>query len=108
MKEVVTYEQYLQMPEAECKEECVDGEIIEIPTAKWDHEEVVHRLQMALMDGLDFRLVIDGYIHSAPELVAEVLSPTEKRKDMVRRIEDYESLGVLEFWIMSPEARNIE
>ena len=50
----------------------------------------------------------DGYIRSAPELVVEVLSPSNTRKDMARKAEDYASIGVPEFWIVSPEGRTFE
>jgi Uma2 family endonuclease len=50
----------------------------------------------------------DGYIHSAPELVVEVLSPANVRRDMDDKIRDYESIGVRELWIVSPEAQTIE
>ena len=46
------------MPETEGKEEVVDGEIITIPTPKWDHAGVVHQLHMALMGHLVFQKVI--------------------------------------------------
>jgi len=50
----------------------------------------------------------DGYIHSAPELVVEVLSPANTRRNMAGKIRDYESMGVPELWIISPEAQTIE
>ena len=50
----------------------------------------------------------DGYIHSAPQLLAEVLSPSNSRKDMDEKLDDYASLGVPEVWIVSPEARTVE
>jgi Uma2 family endonuclease len=138
---IVTYEEWLQMPESEGKEEVVDGEIIKMPPPKWNHSLIIHQLQMMLVRQLDpdkvivmttiFGLVIreepltcrepdlaifirknvierDGYIHSAPELVVEVLSPTNTRKDMLRKTEDYESIGVPELWILSPEGRTFE
>jgi Uma2 family endonuclease len=138
---IITYEEWLQMPETEGREEVVDGEIVKMPPAKWKHAEIIHQLQMMLMGQLDFKVVIvvttvfglvvrkdpltcrepdlavfirrnmveeDGYIHSAPELVVEVLSPRNTRKDMFRKTEDYASICLPELWIMSPEARNIE
>src|SRR4029077_12585960 len=36
----------------------------------------------------------DGYIHSAPELIVEVLSPANTRRNMADKTKDYESLGV--------------
>jgi Uma2 family endonuclease len=138
---IVTYEEWLEMPETEGKEEVVDGEIIVMPPAQYPHMHIVQSLQMLLAFQLDpkviwvvttvFGLVIrkdpltcrepdlavfirknivqqDGYIHSVPELVVEVLSPRNTRKDMVRKTEDYESIGVPELWILSPEARTFE
>ena len=50
----------------------------------------------------------DGYIHSAPELVVEVLSPANTRAERTEKLQDYEALGVPEVWVLSPEARTFE
>jgi Uma2 family endonuclease len=50
----------------------------------------------------------DGYIHSAPELVVEVLSPANTRAERTEKLKDYESLGVPEVWVVSPEALTVE
>jgi len=50
----------------------------------------------------------DGYIHSAPEFIAEVLSPSNDRADHDGKIRDYAELGVAEVWVLSPEAHTIE
>jgi len=50
----------------------------------------------------------DGYIHSAPELVVEVLSPANTRSERAGKLRDYESLGVPEVWVVSPEAQTVE
>jgi Uma2 family endonuclease len=50
----------------------------------------------------------EGYVHSAPDLVVEVLSPSNTRHEMDEKIRDYESIGVPELWILSPEARTFE
>src|ERR1700721_2419773 len=49
-----------------------------------------------------------GYIHSAPELVVEVLSPANTRAERAAKLKDYESLGVPEVWVVSPEAQTVE
>jgi Uma2 family endonuclease len=53
-------------------------------------------------------VIIDGYIHSAPELAVEVLSPANTRSEREAKLRDYESLGVPEVWVLSPEARTVE
>ena len=50
----------------------------------------------------------DGYIHSAPELIVEVLSPGNTRIERSEKLKDYESIGVPEIWIVSPEAQTVE
>ncbi len=50
----------------------------------------------------------DGYIHSAPALVVEVLSPANTRGERAEKLRDYEALGVPEVWVLSPEARTFE
>ena len=43
-----------------------------------------------------------------PELVVEVLSPNETRRQIEKKIDEYARVGVLECWIVSPEASTIE
>lgn len=50
----------------------------------------------------------DGFIHSAPELVIEVLSPSSTRAELREKLADYESIGAGEVWVVSPEARTVE
>lgn len=51
---------------------------------------------------------LDGYIHSAPELIVEVLSPDNIRAERAEKLRDYESLGAPEVWVVSPEAETVE
>lgn len=138
---VITYEEWLKLPEAEGVEEVVNGEIRRMPPNKLPHADTVENLSDLLKATLDrktvqvrvstFGLVIrrdplttrvpdiavfikksvvdlDGYIHSAPELVIEVLSPANDRAERTEKLKDYESLGVPEVWIVSPEAQTVE
>ncbi len=47
-------------------------------------------------------------IEVAPDLVIEVLSPSDTRSAMDDKIEDYRRLGVHECWLVSSEAETIE
>jgi Uma2 family endonuclease len=51
---------------------------------------------------------VDGYIHSAPQLAVEVLSPAKTRREREEKVDDYAEIGVPEVWVFSPEARNVE
>jgi Uma2 family endonuclease len=44
----------------------------------------------------------------APELVVEVISPSETRSTRLSKIADYQKVNVQECWLVSPEAETIE
>ena len=50
----------------------------------------------------------NGYYHCAPQLAVEVLSPSESRPSKERKLQDYESIGTPEVWVISPEGRTVE
>jgi len=44
----------------------------------------------------------------APELVVEILSPSDTRRVQQAKLTDYASVGVDECWLVSPEAQSVE
>jgi Uma2 family endonuclease len=48
------------------------------------------------------------YLEAPPDLVVEVLSPSNARREMESKLEDYRRIGVLECWLVSPEAETVE
>jgi Uma2 family endonuclease len=137
---LVTYDEWLEMPQSAGREEVVNGEIISMPPAKDPHMETLEQLLRAFLRQLDeayricvgsYGLVIriapltsripdlaifdratlimkDGYYHSAPQLAIEILSPSETRRMTAAKLRDYESIGVPEVWVLSPEAGSVE
>jgi Uma2 family endonuclease len=45
--------------------------------------------------------------NGAPELIIEILSPGNSKKEMKNKFELYEEAGVLEYWIVDPEKEAI-
>ncbi len=76
--------------------------------------DVVFSEKTALQPDLLFvstaRLGIIGpeYIIGAPDLVAEILSPSRPAYDRVTKLEQYALYGVAEYWIIDPMAENVE
>jgi Uma2 family endonuclease len=48
------------------------------------------------------------FLEIPPDLVVEVLSPSNTRRDLEGKLEDYRKIGVLECWLVSLEAETIE
>lgn len=49
-----------------------------------------------------------GPLMAAPELVIEILSPSETRRVLNAKIADFCAIGVSECWVISPEAETVE
>jgi Uma2 family endonuclease len=49
-----------------------------------------------------------GLTEGRPELVVEVVSPSNRRHDRVRKLDWYAAIGVPEYWLVDPEERTIE
>jgi Uma2 family endonuclease len=50
----------------------------------------------------------DDVLRSAPDLLIEVLSPSETKRRKTLKLADYATIGVPEVWIVSPEAQLVE
>ncbi len=48
-----------------------------------------------------------GFIEVAPDLVVEILSPTDRWPEMNEKIADYFSVGVGELWIVEPSEETV-
>lgn len=57
-------------------------------------------------DSDDHRLQNDG-CHGAPDFVLEIVSPSSKTMDFVRKTVKYGTSGVREYWIVDPEKERV-
>jgi Uma2 family endonuclease len=46
-----------------------------------------------------------GFLHVAPDLAAEVLSPSDRAADVAHKVAEYLAVGVRLLWVVDPETR---
>ncbi len=49
-----------------------------------------------------------NFLEAPPDLTMEVLSPSNTRREVQGKLEDYRRIGVYECWLVSPEAETVE
>jgi Uma2 family endonuclease len=85
------------------------GEILFAPLDVLIQREPLRTRQPDLMFVSNEKSGIVGQIvDGAPDLVVEILSPSNTRTSMEAKLADYSRLGVRECWLVSPEARSME
>lgn len=47
-------------------------------------------------------------IEGGPDLIIEILSPSNTRRELQEKLEDYQTIGVREAWVISPQGRTVE
>jgi Uma2 family endonuclease len=51
--------------------------------------------------------LLQRWVHGAPDLAVEVLSPSSRRTDELRKRQRYELFGVTELWIVDPDVEAV-
>ncbi len=75
------------------------------PTA--DNAKVMTVLQPDLCVICDLTKLDDRGCVGAPDLVVEILSPGNTKKEMKQKFDAYQDAGVTEYWIIQPDDRNV-
>jgi Uma2 family endonuclease len=134
----LTMEEFLALPELPAgKRELLRGELIDLPPAKFRHDEISHRLfeqlkavaASARVGGrvyieIGYQLgpkhwlqpdvsltrpdqPVDEYLQGAPILAVEIVSPGNTAEQIEFKIEDYFAFGAAEVWVLYPESRHL-
>jgi Uma2 family endonuclease len=129
----MSWEEYLALPEWP-RAEWVDGEVVLLMAPPvFDHGIVQTQLGVLLTPLFpdcyvvpevylvlprnrvrlpDLMLVAerppDGWVRSAPMLVVEVLSPSTRSEDTIRKSMEYAEGGAGQYWVVDPELRAID
>lgn len=128
----MSWDDYLALPE-DVRSEWVDGVVVVSPQPSPSHQWTVKLLLRLLDDslpgtasfpGLNLRLprnrvrvpdvvvfrerVHDLFVTETPLLVVEVLSPSTRSEDTMRKSREYAEGGIAQYWIVDPQLRRID
>ncbi|HXB68162.1 MAG TPA: Uma2 family endonuclease [Candidatus Acidoferrales bacterium] len=129
----ITWEEFLDLPDAPGKQELLDGELIILPPAKHSHNRIsklVQRLLESVMDesrvwheeGYQLRrgyLIPDvsvtwpdqpienDWLQGAPMLAVEVVSPSNTAAQIEKKTAAYLEEGAAEVWVIYPTTRRM-
>ena len=85
-----------------------DGELFIAPLdVKLDQHTVVQP-DLFYLSGEQKALIKESHINGAPQLVVEVLSPFNRSKDRLQKLQLYQKAKVLHYWIVDPEDKTLE
>jgi Uma2 family endonuclease len=131
---LLTEEEFLNLPETPCKQELLDGELIELPPAKRSHSQIVKRFVRLLETVLDetrvwsetgYRLgprrwltpdvsvswpdqpVENDYFQSSPMVAIEIASRGNTAENLDRKVSAYLETGAEEIWVVYPKTRSM-
>jgi Uma2 family endonuclease len=125
------FEDYLSLPEGH-RAEYVDGVAIVSPSALASHQRISRRLANLLEASCPTLFVVEAvgvwtgerrsripdvlatetpfegsWADAAPVLVVEVLSPSTRREDTLRKSGEYRDAGISQYWIVDREHRSV-
>ena len=138
VRERLTEEEFMRLPDDGRKYELVDGEAKEVPTG-FLHDIIIARIIELLMpharglayvggSSAGFRMASSnvrapdvsvtlksrlpggptiGFWNEAPDLCIEIISPSENRADMARKVQEYFDSGAHEVWQLFPESKSL-
>ena len=84
------------------------GEVLNAPLDVTFLDITVVQPDLLYVAGNQKGIVREARIDGPPKLVAEILSPSSRRKDRLQKMQIYQKAGVQHYWIVSPEEKTLE
>lgn len=128
----MSWDDYLQLPDKP-RAEWVDGEVVVSPFGSAAHGYAAARLMFLLQRSLPGLIVLGEtglwlprnrlrgpdvmvlerlptttWVEDVPVLVVEVLSPSTRAEDTIRKAPEYAGAGIDQYWLVDPAHRTID
>lgn len=137
-KTLISVEQFDRLEEEEFRYELNEGELITMTRPNTDHGRIERRLLMVLQTHLEISGTGEAFgsnilfvlgpntkrapdvsvvfrkigsvkeIIGAPDIAAEILSPSNAKKEMQRKLEQFFATGCKLAWIIDPKTHSVE
>jgi Uma2 family endonuclease len=72
-----------------------------------EDDEIYTVVQPDILVVCDRLKLRNGKCYGAPDMIVEILSPSNRKKDLVTKFALYEQVGVREYWIASHKSKTI-
>ena len=72
-----------------------------------ENEKIYTVVQPDILIVCDHTKLEEGRCLGAPDMIVEILSPSNRKKDIVTKFLIYQSAGVREYWIADPKVKTI-
>ncbi|HEV2492750.1 MAG TPA: Uma2 family endonuclease [Terriglobia bacterium] len=89
----------------------LEGKLGEVWTAPLDvrlGEDTALQPDLIFVSESRANIILESYIHGAPDLVVEILSPSTAAHDRATKLALYGEAGVPEVWLIDPQAKTVE
>jgi Uma2 family endonuclease len=128
----MSWEDYLLTPEHP-RHEWVDGVVVVAPNAGLDHQHYSRLLANLLTAALPGLFVVEApnvklprnrvripdvvalpvrergtFVEGVPVLVVEILSPSTRTEDTMRKSGEYAEAGISQYWLLDPEVGRLD
>ncbi|HEY3875715.1 MAG TPA: Uma2 family endonuclease [Candidatus Kapabacteria bacterium] len=84
------------------------GKVLYSPVNVYADDENVFQPDLLFVRHGNLAIIQQDGIHGAPDLVIEILSPSNAYYDLKTKKDAYQRIGVREYWIVDPMDRSIE
>ena len=101
-KKIYTVADIEALPQGE-RAELIDGEMFVMDCPTFTHQDMLSWLNVRI----GIYLMDENGCHGAPDWAIEIVSPSSKYMDYVRKLALYEAAGMREYWIVDPIQRSI-
>lgn len=84
------------------------GEVLNAPLDVTFSNKTVVQPDLLYISGNQKEIIKEKRIDGSPDLVVEIISPSNSRKERLEKMQIYQKAGIKHYWIVDPDERTLE